>query len=102
MFCHDDFVSLLDTIDVLAELALQVTNSDFNLTGLSDFLHSSIVVTSIFDNDHNISTPTWVKLCVGLTLLAEAPFNTLRSIANLNLDIGKTIANHVGKIEALI
>ena len=98
MFCHDDFVSLLDTIDVLAELALQVTNSDFNLTGLSDFLHSSIVVTFVFDNDHNFPTPG----CVGLILLAEAPFNALRGIANLNVDFGKTIANHVGKIEALI
>ena len=102
MFCHDDFVSLLDTIDVLTQLALQVADSNFNLTGLSDFLHLLIVVTSIFDNDHNFPTPTWVKLCVGLTLLAEAPFNALRGIANLNVDFGETIANHVGKIKALI
>jgi len=92
----------LDTIDVLAELALQVTNSDFNLTGLSDFLHSSIVVTSIFDNDHNFPTPSRVKLCVGLTLLAEAPFNALWGVSYLNVDLGETITNHVGKIEALI
>ena len=98
MFCHDDFVSLLDTIDVLTELALQVTNSNFNLTGLSEFLHLLIVVTFALDIDHNFPT----QRCVGLILLAEAPFNALWGVANLNVDFGETIANQVGKIEALI
>jgi len=83
-------------------LALQVTNSDFNLAGLSDFLHSSIVVTSIFDNDHKFPTPSRVKLCVGLTLLAEAPFNTLRGVTYFNVDFSETITNHVGQIKSFI
>jgi hypothetical protein len=39
---------------------------------------------------------------VGLTLLAEAPFNALWGVSYLNVDFGETITNQVGKIEALI
>jgi hypothetical protein len=34
--------------------------------------------------------------------LAEAPFNALWSIANLNIDFGETIPNHVRQIESFV